>query len=73
MDEQKAYMVRVSGYSGCFWFDYVQNVDWFMEMCGEDGKGSWAFKRNELGQYERYACYVMEEDGGGYIIKRREY
>lgn len=67
--EDKAFMVRVSGYSCCFWFDYEQNVDWFMEMCGEDGKASWAFKRNELGQYERYACYVVEEDEG-YIIKR---
>lgn len=67
----KAFMVRVSGYSCCFWFDFIQNVYWFMELCAEDGNPSWAFKRNELGQYERYACYVMGEDGG-YIIKRGE-
>lgn len=71
MDEQKAFMVRVSGYSCCFWFDFIQNVDWFMELCGEDGLTSNAYKRNELGQYEYFACYVIECDGG-YIIKRQE-
>lgn len=71
MDEKKAFMVRVSGYKSYFWFDFIQNVEWFMELCGEDGLPSWAFKRNELGQYERYACYVMDADGG-YIIKRWE-
>lgn len=59
MDEQKAFMVRVSGYSSCFWFDFEKNVEWFMELCAEDGLSSWAFKRNELGQYEKY-CYIIK-------------
>ena len=48
----KAYAVKVAGYSGLFFFDYYENVVWFMELCSEDGNSSTAFKRNELGQYE---------------------
>ena len=71
MNEQKAFLVKVSGYPGCFWFNFIQNVEWFMELCGEDGRVSNAYKRNELGQYEYFASYVFEEDRG-YIIKRQE-
>ena len=50
-------------------FDYYENVVWFMELCEEDGNSSTAFKLNELGQYERIAwCEIDEEDGNNDII-----
>ena len=48
----KPYGVRVAGYKCWFLFDYYENVEWFMKLCAEDGSASYAFKRNELGQYE---------------------
>lgn len=62
-EEEKPYAVRVAGYSCWFFFEYYENVVWFMELCSEDGNSSTAFKRNELGQYERIAwCEVDKED-----------
>lgn len=61
--EDKPFAVSVVGYPGWFFCDFIQDVFWFMELCGEDGHSSRAFMRNELGQYERFA-YNDVEDGG---------
>lgn len=59
--EGKPYAVGVAGYSCWFFFDYYENVVWFMELCAEDGKACSAFSRNELGQYERIAWCRPDE------------
>lgn len=62
MDEQKAFAVRVEGYSSLAFFDHWQNVVWYMQLCDEEGYSYSVYSRNELGQYERFAYYENEEE-----------
>lgn len=61
--EDKDFAVMVVGYPGWFFFDYMENVIWFMTLCAEDGNPSRAFKRNELGQYEPFAHSEIYKEG----------
>lgn len=61
-EDRKPFAVRVVGFSCWFFFEYYENVVWFMELCAEDKNPSTAYKLNELGQYERIAwCEIDEE------------
>ena len=61
--EGKPFAVSVVGYPGWFFFDYLENVIWFMSLCAEDGNPSRAFKRNELSQYEPFAHSEIYKEG----------
>lgn len=58
----KAFGVSVEGYSSWFFFDFYENVVWFMELCAEEGRHSSAYRRNELGQYEQFVYYKFEDE-----------
>lgn len=62
-NEGKPFAVRVAGSACWFFFEFYENVVWFMELCAEDGNSSTAFKLNELGQYERIAWCEVDKEG----------